>query len=256
MAIKQVGPRRWKLTVSRGIRNPQTGRYPRVVRVVQRTERDARRAEARLLDEVRARFADARRLTVAAFMASWLETKRSSGIRRRTVSGYEGIIPSYVGPIGGLPLGRLAPTHLAHLEAGLLNGADGRRPLSRQTVANVHRVLHGALAHAVRLRLLAVNPAAAVAPPRPERPKLAHVGPDEAVRLLAAARGSAVEAVVVLALGTGLRRGEIAGSVGPTSPTASSASGARSRRSEASSASKGRRPTALAAVSLSPPPWT
>ena len=74
-----------------------------------------------------------------------------------------------------------------------------------------HRVLHRALADAVRWHLLPNNPASAARAPKVERTGMRVWSVEEAARFLAAVAGERLSALRVLALHTGLRRGELAG---------------------------------------------
>ena len=83
--------------------------------------------------------------------------------------------------------------------------------LSPSTVLKFHRLIREALHHAVRWRLLAVNPADAVTPPRVERREMSVLSPAQAVALLVQARGTEFEAPITTALYSGLRLGELRG---------------------------------------------
>ncbi|MGI8774561.1 MAG: tyrosine-type recombinase/integrase, partial [Actinomycetota bacterium] len=120
---------------------------------------------------------------------------------------YERIFRIQVRPhLGELLLSKLRPLHLQNLYKRLLD--EG---LSPQTVLHVHRALFTALRQAVKWQLIAINPAEAVTPPRPPRRDVHAITPAEAETLLEAVAGTWLEVPVVLALGTGLRRGEICG---------------------------------------------
>jgi integrase len=69
--------------------------------------------------------------------------------------------------------------------------------------------LHGALAQAVRWQLLSVNAAAAVRPPKAERPEIASPDAGKVAAVLDAARGSRLYVPLAVAASTGLRRGEL-----------------------------------------------
>jgi integrase len=76
-------------------------------------------------------------------------------------------------------------------------------------MGNLHRVLREALGQGVRWRLLDINPAASVNPPRARRAEITVVDKALAERLLASVTGTRFEAAVAIALATGMRRGEI-----------------------------------------------
>jgi integrase len=63
----------------------------------------------------------------------------------------------------------------------------------------------------VKWQLVARNVAEAVEPPNPARKKVAPLNPADAVRILNEVSGTDLEMPVVLALGTGMRRGEVLG---------------------------------------------
>ena len=74
-----------------------------------------------------------------------------------------------------------------------------------------HAVLRAALTHALRQGLVARNVANLVAGVRVERPEVEPLEPEAIGQLLDAARGDKLEALYVLAVSTGLRRGELLG---------------------------------------------
>ena len=83
--------------------------------------------------------------------------------------------------------------------------------LSAQTIVHAHRVLSLALSRAVKLSTLARNYASLVKPPRIEEKELEILTPEEAARLLTGLEGHWLHPIAVIALSTGLRRGELCG---------------------------------------------
>ena len=126
-------------------------------------------------------------------------------LRARTVDGYRSKIDNHILPaIGDDLLAGLTPYQLDVW----LDGVKG----SDRTRLHVYRVLSAALNVAVRWRLIDTNPLRAVEPPRVRAGTGPDVlSPDEAAAYLAAFAGDRLEPVVVLALGAGLRRSELAG---------------------------------------------
>jgi integrase len=74
---------------------------------------------------------------------------------------------------------------------------------------NVYRVLSEMLGEAVRWGVIATNPALAIRPPRAPRLTLHVPDADTCAVILDRARGRSMEGPVTLALGTGMRLGEI-----------------------------------------------
>ena len=86
---------------------------------------------------------------------------------------------------------------------------DGRGGLSAQTVVHFHRILHKALEQAVKWQLVARNVCDAVDVPRPQRHEMKALTEEETTRLLTAARETRLYVPILLAVATGMRRGEI-----------------------------------------------
>ena len=83
--------------------------------------------------------------------------------------------------------------------------------LSPQSIASIRTVLRSALSQALKWGMVARNVATLIDPPRIPRPKTHAIDAEGARKLLEAARGERFEAILVLALTLGLRRGEILG---------------------------------------------
>ena len=143
-------------------------------------------------------------VSTGEYLSQWLRYSKGR-LRSKTHEGYEGVIRLYASPgIGGVPLSRLHPLHLQECYASLIE-----RGLAGGTVLNLHLVLAQALAQAVRWGLIERSPAAGAQPPRPRRPEPVVVDPALAARILEAVRGTCMELPAVVALATGMRRGEI-----------------------------------------------
>jgi integrase len=145
------------------------------------------------------------RMTVAQYLARWLRDYGENRLAKSTLNGYRHVIAKRLSPqLGPLRLQELRPAHIQDAYAKFL--AAG---LSPRTVEYYHTILREALKHAMQWQLLARNPADAATPPRPARPEVQALSPEEAGRLLDAAAGSPIEPVIVFALHTGMRQGEI-----------------------------------------------
>jgi integrase len=135
---------------------------------------------------------------------TWLP-RIATRVRPRTALRYRQLLDLHVVPvIGSVKLAKLRPAHVQQVVDGA--SASGLAP---RTVAGVYRTLHGALAQGVRWQLLAVNAAAAVRPPRTERPKLHAPDTAKVAKVLDAARGTRLYVPLAVAASTGLRRGEL-----------------------------------------------
>ena len=147
------------------------------------------------------------KLTVADFLQRWLCDYARQSVAPKTFERYEEIIRSRLVPA-------LGAHRLSDLSALQIQGAQTRWLASgraAQTVVHYRRVLNVALAHAVKWGLLPRNPSAGVSLPRPEKREIRVPSAEELQRLLAAAEAAGFWLPVVLAVGTGLRMGEILG---------------------------------------------
>jgi integrase len=102
-------------------------------------------------------------------------------------------------------MSKLTSQHIARLYA---EKSDALAPAS---VRYIHAVLRSALEQAVSWRLLAVNPAQAVKPPRKPRNDIQPLNAAEARALLEVAADDPLLALYVTALHTGMRLGELLG---------------------------------------------
>jgi integrase len=157
-------------------------------------------------------FVDPGNTTVAEYLAHWLETTAKHKVSRNTFSRYSAIVHSHLKPaIGQHALLKLRPGHIqAYYAEALSSGRKGgTKGLSPTSVLQHHRVLRQALKKAVRERLLVWNPTDAVDPPRRAHHEMPTLDEDQTLQLLKAAASSRVSIPVLLALTTGMRRGEI-----------------------------------------------
>lgn len=179
-----------------------------------RTERDVERKIGALLEQRRGGAgAAAGRLTVGAFLVRWLDSAPPN-LRPRTLAGYRSIVDRHLLPtLGGIPLERLNGTHVQQVLNRLARGEPGAEPplapAAPNTVRNVKNVLHRALRQAVRGRQLGHNPASDVDLPQARRYEVAALSVEGAAAVMDAMRGDRLEPLVVLALATGLRQGEL-----------------------------------------------
>jgi integrase len=150
---------------------------------------------------------DPQRLTVATYLTRWLKDSARPAVRESTYRSYEGIIRLHVAPrIGGGALSKLTPAHVQGLLTSL-EDADKSARLRQLVFA----VLHRALGQALRWGMVPRNVCDAVVRPRAPKPTMQTLDPDQVRRLLDAARGDRLEALYVLAVGTGMRQGELFG---------------------------------------------
>jgi integrase len=141
------------------------------------------------------------------FLRRWLDEVAKPTLRPSTYESYDDILRLHLIPgIGHIALARLAPADVQGLLNRKLEGG-----LSPRRVQYIHAVLRRALVTAERWGLVTRNAAKLVDPPRVPKHEIKPLTPDEARRLIDAARDDRYRALWITALGTGLRQGELLG---------------------------------------------
>jgi len=145
------------------------------------------------------------RLTLGAFLEDWLTDVVRLSVRPKTYVSYRSIVRLHLTPaLGQIPLTELRPGEVqAYLNEKVTTG------LAPRTVAYDRNVLRQALGHAERTELVGRNVAKLALPPRIPRREVRPLSPEEARTFLAAIVGERHEALYLVALGVGLRQGEI-----------------------------------------------
>jgi integrase len=144
------------------------------------------------------------RQTVGDFLTEWLEGQRQR-LRPNTWKRYEEYVRLHAIPtLGRVKLAALSPQHLDRLYAQRL--AAG---LSPTTVHHIHAVLHKALEQAVRWNLVPRNVAGLVDPPSAGHQEMRALTPEQTRTLLDGAGDGPLEAILTLAVTTGMRKGEL-----------------------------------------------
>jgi integrase len=148
-----------------------------------------------------------RRQSLAQFLDNWLENTIRRNARARTYEAFEVIVRLHLKPdFGRLRLEELTPQMVETLLNRKLESG-----LAPQTVVHIRKVLKMALKKALKWKLVARNAAAEADPPRMTRPDIHPLDDAQARRFVEAARGARLEALFVLAINTGMRRGELLG---------------------------------------------
>lgn len=158
-----------------------------------------------LYEQQRGTLATGSNVTMQDYLDSWLEDTHKPTVRLSTYLNYRKLLNNYLIPgLGKVILQKLtAPRVQAFYSKKLQEG------LSPKTVTNIHGVLHKALDNAVKWNILARNVCDAVTPPRIPRQELTFLTQEQAQTLLREVKAHKLEALLTLAITTGMRRGEL-----------------------------------------------
>jgi integrase len=148
---------------------------------------------------------DDKGITVERHIKNWLTTSKNS-VRIRTWERYEQICRRHIFPeVGHLKLKNLTPVVVQDLYQKKL------KVLSPRTVVYVHVTLHRALSQALRWNLVPRNVTDLVDPPRIIKEEVKPLAEEEVNSLFETVRDNPLEALYVLAVTAGLRKGELLG---------------------------------------------
>ncbi|THA23004.1 site-specific integrase [Streptomyces sp. A1277] len=171
--------------------------------------------------------------SLAAYLTYWLEAVAVHHLRENTHTRYAACVNNYLIPgLGKKKLTKLTAKDVRtwlnqlrttcqccarNIDAGrnqprcCATGTCCSKRLSPLTLTYIHSVLKSALEHAVREEEIPRNVARNVRTGTPRPRRFEPLTTDEARRLLTAAQGHRLHALFVLALHTGLRKGELLG---------------------------------------------
>jgi integrase len=154
------------------------------------------------------------RVPLGDFLASWL-AREARDVAPSTAAGYARIIADMPAQLASVPLGKLKTDHVQ----AWLDGLAG----SPRTVAWKRNMLRAALNDAIRRDLIDRNPAASARPPRQRRPRRIVITAAQCSAILTACEARPetddhpavprwrYPAAVAVAIGCGLRQGEMLG---------------------------------------------
>lgn len=140
-----------------------------------------------------------------AYLAAWTEAIRPR-LRPATHREYARHVRAYFGPLVDVPLTALTPGHVERLLAGML--AAGLSPM---TAAHARATLRRALHDAERDGLISRNVAGLARPPRVTRREMHPLTAPEVRGLIEGTTEDALGPLWALAVGSGLRLGELLG---------------------------------------------
>jgi len=194
----------WQLIIELG--RDETGKRRWKYESVHGTKGHAKKVLRQRLNELEAgTFIEPTDLTVAEFLRSWHADHARHHLSARALESNGYTLERHIIP--GLGGHKLAKLRAMHLEAYYSEKLDSG--LAASSVRKQHDIVHSALRHAVAMQLLATNPADVVVPPRPKRSEMKVLDDAQSAAMLRAAEGTGLYMALMLALGTGMRKGEL-----------------------------------------------
>lgn len=150
---------------------------------------------------------DPSRLSLADYLDTWLADTCPRTVGPKALERYAGLVRNQIKPhLGATLLQKLRPAQIDTWLQQL-----GKSGLSVRSVRHAHGVLRTALAHAAAVELVERNVCSLIKAPSLERTAVEILTADEIAGTLKRLEGHSLYPIVALAIGTGARRGELAG---------------------------------------------
>ncbi len=209
--IRRRGEGSWELKFDTGV-DALTGKRLTKYHSFKGTKREAQAELVRLMETARQGiYVDASKATLSEFLDRWERDWAATNVSPKTAERYAELLRVHIRlHLGALPVQKLQPVHLAELYAKLLReGRPREQALSPRTIGHVHRVMHKVLKGAVEWGVTHRNVASIAKPPKVPHAEIEILLRDQAQTVLQRLRGRPIYIVVLLALTTGMRRGEL-----------------------------------------------
>jgi integrase len=202
--IRERSPGHWAIVID--VRDPATGRRRRKWHSFKGNKRDAQAQCARLITEMKdGAYVEHNRKSLNDFLDTWERDWAATNLSPKTSERYSELLRGYVRPhIGKKAMQAIRPEDLNRLYAEL------HQKIAPRTVGHVHRLLHRVFGHATKWGNIKRNVVSLVDAPKVPASEAAVLQLTEIPKMFAALRGSSVFfPIAVVALGTGMRRGEL-----------------------------------------------
>ena len=146
-------------------------------------------------------------VTLNAWFDVWLNTHKKRSIKESTQVRYDDFYRRYIEKqIGKYRVTDFTPILIEHL---LQNMAD--KDFSTKTIRDVYNILNAMFKYAVHNRIITFNPCAGVDIPKTKKKDIRVLTVEEQREVVEHAKGRMHENMILVALGTGLRSGELRG---------------------------------------------
>ena len=220
MNIRPRGDRTWQLTWQAG-RDPVSGKWKRVTETFHGTEKQAQQRWLQRQPEIeRGTGVELHGITFGALWQRWLAMKAKT-VRPRTLDSYRQLGDQHILPLlRDHRVEKLRPLDIQSIVLAWQEPSarlDHKKKdetllsLSPRTVRYLRQLVVSVLDQAVKWQVIPTNPARAVDPPKTEKPVRVWWTLEQGQQFLASATGHRYAVALGLALGVGLRMGEILG---------------------------------------------
>jgi integrase len=201
--IRERSPGHWAIVLD--IRDQETGKRRRKWHSFDGTKREAQRECARLIAEISTGgYVEPSKQTFGQYFEKWLRDWAPTKAGPRSIENY--------GHWGQHLVDALGTTPIQRIRGGDLNRAyreAAGKGLSDRTVKHIHALARMLFGHALRQGDIKRDPCREIDAPKVAPKEAAVLRAEEIPVMLGALRGTALYTIAVVALGTGMRRGEL-----------------------------------------------
>jgi integrase len=218
--IQRRGKASWRLKFEGGPRDPGTGKRKIEYLTVRGTKAEAKVRLAELVAAVgKAEYVEPSKVTVAehvrARVAQWeaaYDPAAKTGISPKTAERYRELVENQIAPhIGSTAAQRLTTRDIERWHATLRTSGrkGGKAGVSARTIGHAHRILVHALRDGIKHDLVTKNVASIEGAPKVDDTEVHVVAKERIGELIDKLRSRAMYTRAIVALFTGLRRGEL-----------------------------------------------
>lgn len=151
-------------------------------------------------------YVDSKNMTLEEYLNYWYEQCCITKLSPTTYESYKRNIDKYIIPsLGNIRLSNLLPLQLQSFYNNLAT------TLSNTSIVYIHRILHSALNQAMKWDLVVRNVANNVEPPKKEKYRATILNSEQLAQLIEAIKDTYIYIPVMIAISTGMRRGEVLG---------------------------------------------
>ncbi|TLS37776.1 tyrosine-type recombinase/integrase [Pseudalkalibacillus caeni] len=197
----------WEFTVDLG-KDPTTGKRKRKSKSGFKTKKAAQAAANELMNQYnKGEYFEVSNKTFEDFINEWIENRASRTLRASTLDTHKWIIDKHLIPaFGDMPLGNIKPKDIDSFykekeDAGY----------SSDYIVDMHSILRKSLKVAIEWEYIQKNPVEAVSPPRIKAKEIQTWTMEESNSFLKHTEEEPLHIAYVLAIYTGMRKGEILG---------------------------------------------
>ena len=150
---------------------------------------------------------DSKNINVRQYFNYWYEQHCLTKLSPTTYESYRRNLDNYIlEELGYIRLENLQPMHLQSFYTKC-----SKKGLSNKTILYFHRIIHCALKQAMKWQFVTRNVADCVDTPKPKKYKAMFLNDNEILELIKAITNNELYIPVMIAIATGMRRGEILG---------------------------------------------